>query len=156
GSTDWMQLHGAVETDFLACGTDSPMIQLASVGAAWPDSLVLMGTSGDTIWVPERDSEPDLSRISFAVGLYTYHAAAIRYGIVPHHVPLIGAVNVDEIREITRSAAMQPWSIRPTYDRPVARRIVEEAGIPRDAFATRKQAAFVAEARILQARHPAD
>ena len=38
---------------------------------------------------------------------------------------------------------MQPWSIGGTYDRPIARRIGEEAGVPREAFGQTKLATVV-------------
>jgi len=38
---------------------------------------------------------------------------------------------------------MRPWDIGGDYNRPIARRIVEEAGIPREVFAVRKKAAGV-------------
>ena len=34
---------------------------------------------------------------------------------------------------------MQPWSVGGKYDRPICRRIVEEAGIPRDWFGVHKK-----------------
>jgi hypothetical protein len=38
---------------------------------------------------------------------------------------------------------MRPWSIGGTYDRPIARRLGEEAGVPRDAFGQTKFATVV-------------
>src|SRR5216117_1402793 len=38
---------------------------------------------------------------------------------------------------------MAPWDVRGTYSRPICRRIVETAGVPRDAFGVRKQTASV-------------
>src|SRR2546425_2689886 len=38
---------------------------------------------------------------------------------------------------------MVPWDVRGTYSRPICRRIVETAGVPRDAFGVRKQTASV-------------
>jgi hypothetical protein len=42
------------------------------------------------------------------------------------HAPVLQALGVSE--------AMRPWSIGGSYDRPIARRIAEEAGIPRHMF----------------------
>ena len=37
---------------------------------------------------------------------------------------------------------MRPWSIGGAYDRPIPRRIAEEAGVPRDLFGQNKMATF--------------
>ena len=55
-------------------------------------------------------------------------------GIVLVHVPTIGAIHAARIHEITRSTEMAPWVLGTEYDRPVPRRIVEDAGVPRTAF----------------------
>jgi hypothetical protein len=46
---------------------------------------------------------------------------------------------VKEIDAIGRSPSMRSWTVGGDYDRPIPRRIVEEAGIPRGAFAKRKR-----------------
>jgi hypothetical protein len=53
-------------------------------------------------------------------------------------VPAIGAGDPLEVGHLSRSAEMAPWSVGGDYDRPLPRRIVEEAGVPRTAFAQRK------------------
>ncbi|MGH7793073.1 MAG: hypothetical protein ACREOB_12235, partial [Thermodesulfobacteriota bacterium] len=42
------------------------------------------------------------------------------------------------IHPINRSPEMKPWCVVGNYDRPIARRIVEEAGVPRELFGNRK------------------
>lgn len=56
------------------------------------------------------------------------------------HIPLpyIAATRLADILCIGRSPAMQPWSIGGDYDRPIARRIIEEAGIAREMFGQNK------------------
>ena len=54
-------------------------------------------------------------------------------------VPFWGLRHVNEVREISRSNEMQPWSVGGAYDRPIARRLVEESGVPRGAFAVLKK-----------------
>jgi hypothetical protein len=58
----------------------------------------------------------------------------LRAGIVFVHAPTIGATNASAIFAIIRSSEMRPWSLGVKYDRPIPRRIVETAGIPRAAF----------------------
>ena len=42
------------------------------------------------------------------------------------------------IHPINRSPEMKPWCVVGNYDRPIVRRIVEEAGVPREPFGNRK------------------
>ena len=55
----------------------------------------------------------------------------------------MGARRKAEIIAITESDEMQPWRIHTAYDRPIPRRIAEEAGIPRQAFGQAKYASVV-------------
>ena len=57
-------------------------------------------------------------------------------------LPVFGMTEIPSLQEITLSDEMKPWSIGGYYDRPIARRIAEEAGgLPRGSFATIKHAA---------------
>jgi hypothetical protein len=55
----------------------------------------------------------------------------------------IGATRHQQILDIAKSADMKDFSIGGPYDRPVPRRIAEEAGVPRECFGQRKRAASV-------------
>jgi hypothetical protein len=54
-------------------------------------------------------------------------------------VPWWAVAQADQINAIGAAGEMAPWTLGTDYDRPVARRIVEEAGVPRGAFAVRKK-----------------
>jgi hypothetical protein len=60
-------------------------------------------------------------------------------GFLQCPVPMIGGRQIADLRRLGRAAELAPWSIGGDYDRPVARRIIEEAGVPRDAFGTQKR-----------------
>jgi len=60
-------------------------------------------------------------------------------GVFVSVVPWWGIRRSEEIRAINGSEEMTPWVMGTAYDRPIARRIIEEAGIPRGEFATRKK-----------------
>ena len=55
----------------------------------------------------------------------------------------MGALHQDQLIAISNSEAMKPWNIGGDYSRPIVRRILEEAGVPRGSFGIRKQAASV-------------
>lgn len=61
--------------------------------------------------------------------------------IIP--LPLFGATSWPDISQISRSESMRPWSIRQSYDRPIPRRIAEDAGIARNEYGLEKHGAGV-------------
>lgn len=74
------------------------------------------------------------------------------------HLPMIfmGAQQRQSITDITESSEMDPWRLKTTsYDRPIARRIAEEAGVPRLAFGQKKMATTVSFSRPNMPHQPA-
>src|SRR5205807_1788478 len=55
----------------------------------------------------------------------------------------LGVRQIGDVSALSRSSAMAPWDVPGAYSRPICRRIVEPAGVPRDAFGVRKQTASV-------------
>jgi hypothetical protein len=55
----------------------------------------------------------------------------------------IGARRREDIFRITESSEMVPWRLDTFYDRPIARRLAEEAGVPRNSFGQVKVASVV-------------
>lgn len=64
-------------------------------------------------------------------------------GMVQVAVPFIGARNRREILEITDDSSMDEYRLGGSYDRPIPRRIAEEAGVPREMFGQTKLASIV-------------
>jgi hypothetical protein len=64
----------------------------------------------------------------------------MRVGFLNASVPFFGCTRHPEIHAISTSVEMSPWSVGGSYDRPIPRRIAEEAGVPRDAFGVSKEA----------------
>ncbi len=61
------------------------------------------------------------------------------------HCPLafLGVRQVPDLHRLILSPEMKPWDVGGRYNRPLARRIIESAGIPRGAFAVHKRAGSV-------------
>jgi hypothetical protein len=57
--------------------------------------------------------------------------------------PYIGARSREDIYRITESSEMEPWRLNCAYDRPIPRRIAEEAGLPRSMFGQKKMASVL-------------
>jgi len=81
----------------------------------------------------------------------------LRIGFLHLPLPYIGARHGPAIYRITHSREMDPWRLGTGYyDRPIARRMAEEAGVPRAAFGHQKFGTAVAAWRELNAESRAD
>ena len=58
----------------------------------------------------------------------------LKSGFIDVAVPFLYAASIKSIVAVSRSAEMAPWRLGTTYDRPISRRIVEGAGVPRNRF----------------------
>lgn len=67
----------------------------------------------------------------------------LKTGFVQASIPIIGSRRRPAILSITESKEMAPWRLNTRYDRPIPRRIAEEAGVPRDYFGQTKLASVV-------------
>ena len=62
-------------------------------------------------------------------------------GSITVPMPLFGATAWESIHRISCSEEMAPWRLNNNYDRPIPRRICEEAGIKRENFGVAKHGA---------------
>jgi hypothetical protein len=98
-------------------------------------AVVYTGYHGDVVWKrpPGSPEAIDDMRRKDVSGL-NLSEARLAAGFVHLAVPFLYARNMADITAISRSSEMQPWSVSGDYDRPIPRRIVESAGVPRDLF----------------------
>ena len=105
-------------------------------------SLVFTGFQGDYVWdvnVETKHVNDDLTGADTS-GI-TLSEIRLKSGFINAAVPYLFARAIPDLARISASREMQPWrSRRPEYDRPIARRIAEAAGVPRAAFGQRKRA----------------
>ena len=133
------QLPGGTEVPFLAAGGGSGLIGFHGAQKHLMGAALVTGFYGDSIWNPDWSKlGPDVVRKD-ASGLgfceYRLHA-----GFVNCAPAFWAARQVSEVVGISRSEEMSPWKLGSGYERPIPRRIAEEAGVPRDAFGTTKRA----------------
>ncbi len=116
-------------------GADFPIVPFA---AALAGTVHVSGCFGDKMWddvysddrlIKRRGRSGD-SLLDFRLRIGFFH--------VP--VPAIGLRHLPEVKAISRSPEMDPWRIASGYDRPIPRRILETAGVPRASFGYRKNA----------------
>ena len=108
--------------------------------------LIFMGTRGDSVW--GRSQKYVNEDLAFPYNGYAQASLSpiehlLRINSIVIHVPLIGADSWPDIVAISNSPEMKPWAIGGNYDRPIARRIVEEKGVHREDFGQHKYGAGI-------------
>lgn len=104
-------------------------------------SMFVSGRNGERYWTLSkacsranfREAE-DCHLSGHALGEFR-----LRAGFVNLPIPYIGALHGPAIYRITHSAEMLPWTLGRDYDKPIARRIAEEAGVGRELFGQKKR-----------------
>lgn len=127
-----------VADEFWATGMSGEDIVMRVFDDVLPGSLLVTGFYADTIWSPVRLLSTTLRRIDVAGA--SMGEMRLRLGFAHVPLPFHGALAHPSIRAITLSAEMDPWRIPGAYDRPIARRILEEHGVDREAFGIAKKA----------------
>lgn len=113
-------------------------VMLLPMAAFLRHRIMLSGAMGDSAWRRPPRLAPGLPvGVRYGKSL-TEFRLRVGFAFVP--VPAIGARFPWPIRRITRSPEMAPYTLYEPYDRPIARRVVEEAGIQRGTFARAKAA----------------
>jgi hypothetical protein len=111
-------------------------------------AAVFTGFHGDIIWdVNVPDAFVSEGIIRHDVSGLDLSELRLERGFFNVAVPFLFAASIESIAAISRSAAMEPWRLGTDYDRPISRRIVEEAGVPRRLFGFLKGGIFGGSAR---------
>jgi|GEM_PF-2094425 len=137
----YQDLTNLVEAEFSA---SMPRPGGAPMAVAEPEvegSILLMGRPGEDFWgLDEICNLPDLicPDAQNTAGS-SYNEFFLRTGTLQFRAAYIGAIHRLALQRISLSKEMMPWRIGGTYDRPICRRIVEEAGVPREMFGQDKQ-----------------
>lgn len=103
--------------------------------------VLLTGYGGSRVWNKgqpkpvnfERSDQSGLSLCEFRLWSGFLHCP----------VTFMGGRQTGDLCQISNLPEMQPWDIPGDYSRPICRRILEEAGIPRTMFGVEKKAASI-------------
>lgn len=128
--------HYPYESAFWASSGYSNLLNWVQFDYPGSVCLFFIGCYGDAIWDRRPLTGPLTIDIWDDLGLSEWRL--IR-GVLQCAVPFWGMRHAAQIRDISFSDEMAPWTLGTSYDRPIPRRLVEEAGIPREAFALRKK-----------------
>jgi hypothetical protein len=138
----FQQLSGCVEAEFSASWAIPCLAPLAVAEEQLEGSLFITGRFGDNVWGTDLSLiYPDLlspkSHHSAGLG---FTEMRLRVGFLHFPIPYIGAVHAKDIHGIAESPEMEFWNVPGHYNRPIARRLLEDSGVPREAFGQVKMA----------------
>jgi len=136
GRLDYLKQTGFPEVD-----TFGPC-EFASFADKLKRRILFTGFNGDKIW--DKNCKTVSSNI--VRGDASGHALTelrLRHGYVHMPVAFFGCTSHPSIHRISNSEEMMPWSTGNSYDRPIPRRLVEESGVDRNLFGTKKKAVAV-------------
>jgi hypothetical protein len=104
------------------------------------NTVLFTGFHGGKVWTRSLRASRTLMRGDLSGASMTDFR--LRVGFIHLPVPFIFATNHDAIFEVTHAEEMKAWSVGGEYDRPIPRRIAEEAGVPRASFGHEKRAVY--------------
>jgi hypothetical protein len=117
-------------------------VNFAAAEHLLPGRVLFTGYHGDKVWdTHTTDLGPEIVR-GDATGL-SLTEYRLWTGFLHCPVPFFGVRKLREIHAISTSPEMAQWDVGGDYSRPICRRIVEEAGVPRPLFGTAKRASSV-------------
>lgn len=138
----------AIEYLFHASMHDNGDLNFQQIGehVRQPTALIT-GCLGE-IWYPAEYyvTRPEAINADLVRGDLSNHGLTevrLQAGYVQLALPFIGARSRQSILRITESAEMDPWRLRNDYDRPIPRRIAEQAGVARQMFGQTKIASVL-------------
>ena len=136
----YMSRSDLPEAEFLATGGPGEDVANKAMEPQLRRRIMVTGDVGAALYRFGRPRRSDLWRLDLSGSSMTEFRLRVDFIFVP--LPVFGMTEIPSLQEITLSDEMKPWSIGGYYDRPIARRIGEEAGgLPRGSFASVKHAA---------------
>ncbi|MBQ5962463.1 hypothetical protein [Massilia sp. ZL223] len=126
------------EWEFFALGTGGEDCFFAPMESILTNRLFISGFHGDKVW--DRNLKKTSNQIirgdPSGADLEEFR---LRVGFIHVAVPFFGCRAHKSIAAISRSEEMASWTVGGIYDRPICRRIAEEAGVNRLSFGQKKQ-----------------
>lgn len=129
------------ELEYLSSGELGAEISFSVFEDDYKGNLVFSGERGDSIY--DRHSEhrnEDFHVINMQSGLSNSERRLWK-GYIPVPMPLYGASAWPSLYAISNSSEMKKYCMNNSYDRPIPRRIIESADIPRGDFGIQKRGA---------------
>ena len=127
------------EAEFLCTGMQGEDCVYSVMSELLRTRLLVTGFAG-SMWDRKRapDQSPNLKRTD--VSGCSLGEFRLSKNFVHLPLPFVGAQRTEDLCRISNSEELLRFSVGGTYDRPIARRIAEEAGVRRDMFGCKKKA----------------
>lgn len=137
----YLRRTDSVEAEIFCTGDPGGFCQFTTFEDYYSNCIYFSGDFGENLW--ERVNLNLNNFLDFSVGgtfscVSTEMEHFLRTGTIYLSLPSIGANDLLKLSKITKSPEMANWTLYNYYDRPIARRIVEEAGIDREEFGKTK------------------
>ena len=136
--------HGPTtpEVLFLASDGKGEDIFFRSAEPVLRGRVLVTGFHGDKMWDAATTAlSPEIVRgDQSGLSLTEYRLWA---GFIHCPVAFLGVRQIRDVHALSCSPELAPWDVGGDYTRPICRRLVEEAGVPRQAFGQTKKAASV-------------
>jgi hypothetical protein len=116
--------------------------EFASFSEKLKQRILFTGFNGDKIW-DKNNHKVNADIIRCDPSGHSLAELALHHGWINLPVPFLGCTSYPSIHRISNSKEMMPWSTGNNYDRPISRRLVEEAGVDRNLFGQKKRAVGV-------------
>jgi hypothetical protein len=125
--------------DFLAPGMGGEDYPLSAFAPVLAGRVLVTGFHGGNLWSLSSTPNTVLARKDLSGS--SLQEFRLRNDFIHMPVPVIGARRHPEIAAISRAPEMSAYTLRNSYDKPIPRRVLEEAGVPREYFGQHKRAA---------------
>ena len=129
------------EAEQIASGEIGSDLCFVAFDDLFKNRLVFTGDRGDSVWAKENPICNDEFEFTDMLSHIGMGERRLWLGYISVPVPLFGASAWTSIQRIAQSDEMNQWSIGGNYDRPIPRRICEEAGLERTSFGIKKHGA---------------
>ena len=130
GRTDFQTTPDVDEAEFLSWPDQTSDIVIAPCEWHLVGKVLVMGRYGDAVFGDNHSRMPGGFHLTGShgrgSGLIEFR---LRTGFLLFNPFYAGGMHLSAIHGIASSAEMKPWRVGGDYDRPIARRIIEEAGV---------------------------
>jgi len=139
------------QAEYLFCASmhETGDLNLLQIGAHVVQPTVLITGCLGEVWYTNKSYYHDRPGVINGdlmrgdLGNHGLTEVRLQSGYVQLAFPYIGARRREDIFRITESEEMDPWRLRTEYDRPIPRRLAEQAGLPRSMFGQVKMASVL-------------
>jgi hypothetical protein len=126
------------EAEFFSHGLEGADVNYLAFAPQIRHRVLFTGCHGDTMWEKRKVPSDVIKRGDLDGGSLGEYRRRMDFIHLP--LPYVGALRHRDVVTISNMPEMAPYSLGGEYDRPIARRILEEAGVPRGAFGQAKKA----------------